>query len=51
MALGVQLMSGPVVSGASAESSVTARLTDTDSGAGTGTGSDVGAKPEDDQWT
>ncbi|WP_267882097.1 hypothetical protein [Streptomyces sp. NRRL F-2664] len=40
-------MSGPVVSGASAESSVTARLADTDSGTGTG----AGAKPEDDQWT
>ncbi|MET9570493.1 hypothetical protein ABZY34_15390 [Streptomyces virginiae] len=42
-------MSGPVVSGASAESSVTVRLTDVDTGAGTGT--DIGAKPEDDQWT
>ncbi|GLV94691.1 hypothetical protein Slala04_61450 [Streptomyces lavendulae subsp. lavendulae] len=47
MAVGVQNMSGPVVSGASAESSVTARPADVDTGSGT----DVGAKPEDDQWT
>ncbi len=47
MAVGVQGMSGPVVSGAAAESSATARLTDVD----TGTGTDVAAKPEDDQWT
>ncbi len=45
VAMGVQVMAGPVVSGASAESAVTAPLTDSD------TGTDVGAKPEDDQWT